>query len=248
MGFNTLAKDDKNPGCQGYPFTRADYCGDLTYRGILVNNTAVPPNAPITQDKVYGPYFLPSDKEHCFTRVGTDDQAVFCSRFEQEVPSSPAETGAPILYYRARQSPVDLNVDATNAKANVPDSLMDADADYGVDSWEVYRYEDNLAITNPSASDTWQTLTPENRKWHPFYAPSDGLDAQGKRFGYRVDGTPDPDPSHRYHGISRPLPKDSTGPALPSKPTIPYNADSFILISPGPDGKYFTADDITNYR
>jgi len=33
----------------------------------------------------------------------------------------------------------------------------------------------------------------------------------------------------------------------PASPRTPYNANSFILISPGPDGEYFTEDDVRNF-
>ena len=91
-------------------------------------------------------------------------------------------------------------------------------------SWDIYDYADNYLITDLQPSTP--TLAPDvvalgDRRNHPLYAPGNGK----------------PGPSF---GITRP----SATPA----PAAPYNADSFILISPGPDGIYFTADDITNFK
>ncbi len=199
---------------------------------------------------------VPGDKDKTWTQINlgtnsSDKQPVFASRFSQANPSCGEETGAPILYYRASPVPSDLHTDAKSVDTHAPETWMDADKNTNVDSWEIYHYEDNYSITDPGRYAT-KPVTPDIRYTHRLYAPSDGLDEKGKPF---VDQDPQtPSPAPRVWGITQPYPKNTAASALrptsekPPLPEVPYNADSFILISPGPDGIYFTADDVTNYR
>lgn len=210
-------------------------CGKLTFRGITVDLSSAAPDYYINEDKIYGPYYNPDAKGETMTTVAwngpaikENQQMVFASRFAREtppaLPTMPAgglpETGAPILYYRAAPSHTDKDLNGV------------------IDAWDIFNYRDNFPITDAAASatnaDTYNNSTIGTR--HPLYASSNG--------SVDVDATIVPaqritDPDSNDFGISRPF---------TSSPEIPYNATSFILISPGPDGLYFTEDDVTNFR
>lgn len=232
-GFNTIGDADNAVGCGDANFLNWRYpCGQLTYRGILVQDPGSPD--PTEKQPPYGPYYLASDKQH--GRVGVawkaitgQPQEVFTSRFELEERTAGTDpnAGAPILYYLANAAPRDTDDNDT------------------IDSWDIYDYADNYLITDPSASPA--SLNPEtvqstDRWQHPLYAPRDGKTAQNTPWTLSLSA----DPLPAYFGITRPFTKTGTVP-MP-KPAVPYNANTFILISPGPDGRYFTADDITNFK
>jgi prepilin-type N-terminal cleavage/methylation domain-containing protein len=218
-------------------------CGQLTYRGILVQDPASA--TPAEKQPPYGPYYLPSDKQHGsigvkWTLVSPDPQPqeVFTSRFQLEsVPAGgDPSAGAPILYYLANANPRDTDTGAAGAPGVGT-----------IDSWDIYRYEDNYLITD--ATPALPLLSPDTvaaaDRWrHPLYAPSDGKTGMNGIYDSVTTanfGTL----TNQYFGISRPFTK---GAAHMVYPTVPYNANTFILISPGPDGRYFTADDISNFK
>jgi len=217
VGFNTVGcYDPSNTWGPWDPSKWVQPCGELTYRGILFDS-----DRDGQEDKTYGPYFEPNDKQQTFVQCKWSDteskQRTFASRFARQNPSFKDEKRAPILYYRAVQNPVDGD-----------------DTDDTVDAWEIYWYFDNFPITdaqNSASGNDPYAASGDAAKNHPLYAPSSGRDADG-------DGEAD------YYGIVRPdLPSGA-----PQAPQTPFNANSFILISPGPDGEYFTEDDVTNFR
>ena len=166
----------------------------------------------------YGPYYLASDKQH-----GKATTIVWNSLQTQlDVFASRFERADISTATAAVLNPV------TEAGAPILYYLAnpaprDTDGN-GIESWDIYDYADNYLITDLKPSTP--TLAPDvvalgDRLKHPLYAPSNGK----------------PGPSF---GITRP-----SGALAPA---TPYNADSFILISPGMDGIYFTADDISNFK
>jgi len=222
-------------GCAGS--ITADWtepCGQLTTRGILVQD---PSGAAFAERQPpYGPYYVPNDKQHTRATLSwggtTVQQDVYASRFTRpDAPLAPAggaaESGAPILYYRTRPAPTDL------------------DGNGAIDPWDIFAYEDNMAITDPGK----QPITPvTDRARHPLYAPSDGKGWNNADYNdYPAAWAPAP--ASRFFGITRPFMKNGA-----PQPRLAHNADSFILISPGPDGRYFVpdgngnCDDITNYN
>jgi type II secretory pathway pseudopilin PulG len=246
-GFNTLVDPTKVDAAHvvGVPCGNIDPaqwlypCGQLTSRGILVQD---PSNTttPSERQPPYGPYYTPSQKQEGKVTVTwsslpaatTPQQDVFTSRFERAstlpLPTNGvAETGAPILYYLANPAPTDT------------------DGNGIIDSWDIFDYADNYMISDPGV-----TAFLAARSSHRLYSPSDGKTIKNTDY----DPANFAAPTARYFGISRPFTKNPAGTVYvpgaltPPAPTMPYNADSFILISPGPDGVYFTADDITNYR
>jgi len=212
-GFDAVGCYDPNNPSVWDPAKWEDSCGDLTFRGILIDL-----DYDGQEDKTYGPYFEPNEKQQTFVQCKWSDteskQRTFASRFARQNPSFKDEKRAPILYYRAVQNPVDGD-----------------DTDDTVDAWEIYWYFDNFPITdaqNSASGNDPYAASGDAAKNHPLYAPSSGKDIDG-------DGEAD------YYGIVRPdLPANA--------PQTPFNANSFILISPGPDGEYFTEDDVTNFR
>lgn len=227
--FNPAGWDSTNP--------MNNPCGALTSRGILVHLN--PADNGTSEDKVYGPYYNPDEKGQTTTTIqwGASpafQQRVFASRFARQAPPSPPangvpETGAPILYYRANSAPTDL------------------DGNGLIDSWDIYNYRDNFPITNPGAA----AFLGDGR-FHPLYAPSDGLTIKNTDY-YPSAFTPLPTPN-RYFGITKPFAKDAASTVYwppdmtPPMPMVPNDANTYILISPGPDGEYFTADDVTNFN
>jgi prepilin-type N-terminal cleavage/methylation domain-containing protein len=229
-GFNTLANGAAgNVGCNDPSLLKwLDPCGQPTHRGILVSLAS----PWTTEDKVYGPYYEPSQKQetltYCFHKMCRPaDHTVFASRFCRRAPrpllrAGAQETGAPILYYRANQAP------ATG------------------DAWNIFRYRDNYLITDPKSceldigNDHPYTTNVTDLKLHPLYGFSNGttdVDAFVSPAAQMMS-----DPGSLDYGICRPQPAGCTG------PRTPYNANTYILISPGPDGQYFTEDDVTNFR
>jgi prepilin-type N-terminal cleavage/methylation domain-containing protein len=211
-------------------------CGQLTTRGILVQD---PSGAAFAERQPpYGPYYVPSDKQQTKTTISwggtTVQQDVYASRFTRpNAPAAPAggmaESGAPILYYRARPAPTDIDNSGV------------------VDVCDIYACEDNLPITDPGRLPITPVTNPDRAR-HPLYAPSDGKTAGNTDWSAypAAWGTP---PATRFFGITRPFTKNVAG-----QTALAHNADSFILISPGPDGQYFVpdghgnCDDITNFN
>jgi prepilin-type N-terminal cleavage/methylation domain-containing protein len=244
-GFNTIGDGTNAVGCGDADFLNWRYpCGQLTHRGILVPETPLSLNE---KQPPYGPYYLASDKQHAkvgvtWNATADQPQEVFTSRFQLEnVPAGgDPNAGAPILYYLANAAPRDTDGNGTK------------------DSWDIYDYADNYLITDSSpalAALNPETVAPGERWRHPLYAPSDGKTGMNGIYDSVTTanfGTL----TNQYFGISRPFTKGTTASpvpvtprfATPAAPTIPYNANTFILISPGPDGRYFTADDISNFK
>ena len=218
-------------------------CGQLTFRGILVPDA---PGSTTERQPPYGPYYTPSEKQQGRVTVsgGVNPirQDVFASRFARTLPvgvSLPADAGgAPILYYRANPAPAPSRIGALPARDIV-------------NSWDVFDFHDNYLITNPLAPPLMVA-----RWWtHPLYAPSDGATIPNTSYGPDAGGNLNLAAAvSRWYGITRPFTKDSTsaiyapGFKTPPEPMIPYNANSYVLISPGPDGLYFTLDDVTNFK
>lgn len=227
-GFNAIQCWDDANVLAWNPLEWDNPCGVLTSRGIIVDLT--PGAGGDTEDKIYGPYYVPDEKA---TTVATitwtltpkveDQQVAFASRFTRNSKVTPPaggrpENGAPILYYRAATAP------------------QDADGD-GIEPWEIYSWRDNHPITDPTdaTSGSWGAYDAD-ASTHPLYVTSDGVRPDGTLADTDGDGKAD------IFGIARP---GSYGAGATGQV---YNATTFILISPGPDGEYFTADDITNFR
>jgi type II secretory pathway pseudopilin PulG len=229
-GFNTVGVAGTPVGCGDVLVANwRSPCGQLTSRGILVPDA---PGSTTEKQPPYGPYYSPSEKQQgkVSVRGGVNpvQQDVFASRFARVVPNGvtlPADLGgAPILYYRANQAPIDTDNPGNGA----------------IDSWDIFSLEDNYLITNPAAA-----LPAAADRWkHPLYAPSDGKTIKGTDY----DPVSFAAPATRFFGLTRPFTKDAASAAFYPVPTVPYNATTYVLISPGPDGVYFTADDITNFK
>lgn len=221
-GFNTMGVSG-SIGCNdANPANWQAPCGQLTHRGILKS-----------EDKVYGPFYEPNPKQqtdtYCKWTGNEADQTVFASRFARKTPnqhsllSGGQETGAPILYYRAN-APIAANPGA----------------------WDIYDYHDNFPITDPVASAngtdpySWNPVDTTIGKLHPLYAPSNA--SKGDVDVSIASNLKATQPGSSDYGIT--MPNQNLG----LVPWTPYNSSTYILISPGPDGLYFTADDITNFR
>jgi len=177
-----------------------------------------PGSGTLTEDKVYGPYF--DAKENQYTQVSYAWQGAV-NRDQEYAFASRFE-----LFGTNRLAPILYYRAAALPQDDVPASRLGGPGDPGttVDAWEIYSFADNYVFTDAeqAANGIWDPFFAHPDR-HPMYAASDGSqDANG-------DGRAD-------YGIVR-----------PNSPRTPYNANSFILISPGPDGEYFTEDDVRNF-
>ncbi len=130
--------------------------------------------------------------------------------------------GFPILYFRADPAGVGM-ADVTPPSGTSPPR-------------GIYHLADNYPLLDNSSSNTRLVLL------------SHGLDHNMTDDGapwYSTGGS-GPNPG------GRPLPEGSFGFYIRNKSVnarwLPHNKDSYLLISPGPDGRYGTSDDITNFE
>lgn len=179
--------------------------------------------AVLTPTKEYPASYVPSEKGQTFIHVTSKtaeaDQVTFASRFARQTPSTPTS---------GKETGAPILYYRANA---APTSENAAD---------IFDYRDNYPITDPGQAKASTWLAAGDVWTHGLYAPSDGKDGNGNPY------VPAP-ATVQHYGICRPYMKGPTAPQYPD-PKLAYNANTFVLISPGPDGEYFTDDDITNFK
>jgi type II secretory pathway pseudopilin PulG len=135
--------------------------------------------------------------------------------------------GSPILYYKANTA--NKTIDANFAPPPPPLQLVFLN--------RIYDYYDNWPIT----SSTKLTANGPGGLKHPIDYPA-GTDYR-VFYGDKYIGPPYiPTATYGGSGIGYGI----RDPRI-ANPVRPYNPDTYILISAGPDGYYGTADDIHNY-
>ena len=142
--------------------------------------------------------------------------------------------GSPILYYRANTA--NKTIDANFAPASAPPPFTFPN--------RIYDYYDNSPITD-STKLTAYGPGPINQNYsHPLgYSPS-GIDFP---VFYSDKTTYTPGTTYGGSGIGYGIRDPRITSPNPNPVVRPYNPDTYILISAGPDGYYGTADDIHNY-
>ncbi len=141
----------------------------------------------------------------------------------------------PLLYYVANKHGRPTNM---VADVHEPDNdYSGGDQERGV---PYYFHEDNAAFTGAETGDDtgegWDFNGPHSITKSGAMLTADQLledDNRNTFARYVIDRKIYRDLSHR----------ESINPATPLRPA---NADSYLLISPGPDGQYGTADDVNN--
>jgi prepilin-type N-terminal cleavage/methylation domain-containing protein len=143
--------------------------------------------------------------------------------------------GSPILYYKANTLNKTIDANYTATPVVLPQTYSD----------RIYDYYDNELITSYAKFTVNGDLSV---LWHPLcYIEKNGEHTvfYGDQTRYNPTKTPPfspPGSSYGGSGVGSGIRDPRIG-----NPARPYNPDSYILISAGPDGYYGTTDDIHNF-
>jgi prepilin-type N-terminal cleavage/methylation domain-containing protein len=147
--------------------------------------------------------------------------------------------GYPVLYYSA-------NTRLLKAKKTQAPVAGYGDPDATDDFAGIYTFSDNGLFTGMAKGadekfPAWDFVGagPSAHQLYNFgdYDPNDPATIEADIYTFP------------YYTLNKNIYESSKDPSSPSKPgtTTPYRRDSFILITPGPDGIYGTKDDVTNF-